>query len=90
MAHFTLLMSYLIEVILSFLKCGNCGKTFRMRFMEIASEPESSIAQRAMVKAPLAPEAVEANPTDGEKNGTKRSILVDGKACLLNRFWLKG
>jgi hypothetical protein len=32
----------------------------------------------AMHKAPLATECVGPNPTDREKNGRKRSLLVDG------------
>ena len=38
----------------------------------------------AMVKAPLALETVGANPTDREKNGTKRSLLVDGNRIPLS------
>src|SRR4030042_5544923 len=38
----------------------------------------------AMVKAPLALETVGANPTDREKNGTKRSLLVDGNGIPLS------
>jgi len=36
-----------------------------------------------MVKAPLALEAVGHNPTDREKMGTKRSVLVDEKGLPL-------
>jgi transposase len=39
---------------------------------------------RAMVKAPLAQEAVGPNPTDRGKKGTKRHILVDGRGVPLS------
>jgi putative transposase len=38
----------------------------------------------AMVKAPLAQEAVGRNPTDRGKKGTKRHLLVDGRGVPLS------
>ena len=38
----------------------------------------------AMMKAPLAQESVGPNPTDGEKNGSKRMLLVDGRGVPLS------
>lgn len=38
----------------------------------------------AMMKAPMALEAVGPNPTDRGKNGTKRSVLVDGRGIPLS------
>ncbi len=38
----------------------------------------------AMVKAPMALEAVGPNPTDRGKNETKRSVLVDGRGIPLS------
>ena len=38
----------------------------------------------ALVKAPLAGGCVGANPTDREKNGRKRSLLVDGRGVPLS------
>ena len=38
----------------------------------------------AMIKAPLAQEAVGPNPTDREKNGSKRHLLVDGRGVPLS------
>jgi len=40
--------------------------------------------RRAMVKAPMALESVGPNPTDREKNGTKRSLLVDARGIPLS------
>ena len=37
-----------------------------------------------MFKAPLAQEAVGPNPTDREKNGSKRHLLVDGRGVPLS------
>jgi transposase len=41
------------------------------------------IADGCMSKAPLAREAVGSNPTDREKNGSKRPMLVDGAGASL-------
>lgn len=41
-------------------------------------------ADGAMVKAPLALECAGANPTDREKKGRKRSLLVDGRGVPLS------
>ncbi len=38
----------------------------------------------AMFKAPLAHDAVGANPTDRGKNGSKRHLLVDGRGVPLS------
>jgi IS5 family transposase len=38
----------------------------------------------AMIKAPLAREAVGRNPTDREKKGSKRHLLVDGHSVPLS------
>ncbi len=38
----------------------------------------------ALVKAPLAREAVGRNPTDRGKNGSKRHLLVDGRGAPLS------
>lgn len=38
----------------------------------------------ALMKAPLAQEAVGPNPTDREKNGSKRHLLVDGRGVPLS------